>query len=263
MMGFGNHIVRLRSWRETKRTAWFCTAYFLAWAFDLLVPLMCLTLMALIAYPPCRTVLFPPAPLALVSGKGGVQKPRAGVLGSHDTATGAPENHKGEAVEQEASNFVNGIASVAISSAVGKHPQGEPESDKGAPADGIPDPTAIASKAAAAQDKAAGGAASAKKDKTKVPMETAIWTKMRPVMHAISDVTDGWERFHKLVSIHFLHAPVLTILQCSLTYASLSSKSLPLTARCCYTPNVSHVPLRNILYVHEGRNIRHRIRLLR
>lgn len=25
LMSFGNHIARLRSWRETRRTAWFCT----------------------------------------------------------------------------------------------------------------------------------------------------------------------------------------------------------------------------------------------
>jgi hypothetical protein len=121
MMGFGKQVVRLRSWRETRRTASFCTAYFLAWIFDLIMPLVFITLIALITYPPCRPVLFPPAPIALVSGTGGVQKPKAGVLGSHDSATGAPENHKGEAVEQEASNFVNGIASVALSSATGMY----------------------------------------------------------------------------------------------------------------------------------------------
>jgi hypothetical protein len=197
MMGFGKHIVRLRSWRETRRTAWFCTAYFLAWIFDLIVPLISLTIIALIAYPPSRPLLFPPAPIALVSGKtGGVQKPKAGVLGSHDSATGAPENHKGEAVEQEASNFVNSIASVALSSATGKHPQGEPGGEDD-PADSVPDPTSIAVGAADAKDKASGGTPTKEHDKTKVPMETAMWTKMRPIMHGIADVTDGWERFAK------------------------------------------------------------------
>ena len=100
-MGFGKQIVRLRSWRETRRTAWFCTAYFLAWIFDLIMPLVSTTIITLIVYPPSREILFPPAPIALVSKHGGVQKPKAGVLGSHDSATGAPENHKGEAVEQE------------------------------------------------------------------------------------------------------------------------------------------------------------------
>lgn len=149
------------------------------------------------AYTPSRAFLFPPAPIALVDSKsGGVQKPKSGVLGSHDSATGAPENHKGEAVEQEASNFVNGIASVALTSATGKHPQGEPEGDDPA-ASSVPDPTAIAVGAADAKDMAKGKKAGDKHDKTKIPMETAMWTKMRPIMHGIADFTDTWERFAK------------------------------------------------------------------
>ncbi|KAF2644593.1 hypothetical protein P280DRAFT_418644 [Massarina eburnea CBS 473.64] len=199
LMAFIKHIVRLRSWRETRRTAWFCTAYYIAWVLDLIMPLVTITILALIAYPPARPIMFPPAPIALVSGKtGGVQKPKSGTLGSHDSATGAPENHKGEAVEQEASNFVNGIASVALSSATGKHPQGEPPSEDGEPANAVPDPTSIAVGAADAKEKASGGAP--KHDKTKVPMETAMWTQMRPIMHGIADATDTWERFANALS---------------------------------------------------------------
>lgn len=198
MMGFGKHIMRLRSWRETRRTSYFCTAYFVVWLIDLLVPVLTLTLVALIVYPPIRPIMFPPAPIALVSARtGGVQKPKSGVLGSHDSATGAPENHKGEAVEQEASNFVSGITSVALSSAVGKHPQGEPPEEDDSSADAVPDPTSIAMGAADAQTKAAGGTPSKEHDKTKVPMETAMWNKMRPIMHGIADATDTWERFAK------------------------------------------------------------------
>ncbi|KAF2135300.1 uncharacterized protein K452DRAFT_323134 [Aplosporella prunicola CBS 121167] len=201
LMGAVKQIARLRSWRETRRTTWFCTVYFIAWLLDLLVPLFSATLIALIAYPPSRDILFPPAPIALVdSSTGGVQKPKSGVLASTDSATGAPENHKGEAVEQEASNFVNGIASVALSSATGKHPQGEPDSEDGAPQDAAPDPTAIAVGAADAKDAASGSKATAKHDKTKVPMETAMWTKMRPIMHGIADVSDTWERFANALS---------------------------------------------------------------
>jgi hypothetical protein len=76
-------------------------AYFIAWLLDLITPLFIITLITLIVYPPSRGFLFPPAPIALVDSKtGGVQKPKAGVLGSYESATGAPENHKGEAVEQ-------------------------------------------------------------------------------------------------------------------------------------------------------------------
>lgn len=197
------HIARLRSWRETRRTAWFAGVYFLAWALDLLIPLLSLVIITLVAYPPSRDILFPPAPVALVSSKsGGVQKPKAGVLGSHDSATGAAENHKGEAVEQEASNFVNGIASIALSSATGKHPDNGPGDDEedGAPGDAAPDPTSLAVGAADAKDAAAGKKPGGKHDKTKVPMETAMWTKMRPVMHALADVADTWERFGNALS---------------------------------------------------------------
>ncbi len=178
-------------------------AYSVAWLFDFVVPLVAATLVVLITVPRSRGLLFPPAPLALVDSRsGGVQKPKAGVLGSHDSATGAPENHKGEAVEQEASNFVSGIASIALSSAAGKHPQGEPDGDDAA-ADSAPDPTAVATSVADSKDVAAGSKPHAKHDKTKVPMETAMWTKMRPIMHGLGDLTDTWERFAKYTS----HSP--------------------------------------------------------
>ncbi|KAF2226447.1 hypothetical protein BDZ85DRAFT_229809 [Elsinoe ampelina] len=203
LMGFGKQIVRLRSWRERRRTAAFCAAYFLAWAFDFIVPLFTTTLVALIVYPPSRDLLFPPAPLALVDGKtGGVQKPKAGVLGSTDSATGAPENHKGEAVEAEASHFVNGIASVALASASGKHPQNDPpgKKDEDSPNSSVPDPTALAVGASSARVKVSGGSASADNDKAKVPVENAMWTKMRPIMHGLADVCDTWERFGNALS---------------------------------------------------------------
>ena len=198
LMGFGNHIARLRSWRESRRTAAFCGAYFLAWLVGFLVPLTCTLLIVLITVPKSRTMLFPPAPIALINSKtGGVQKPKAGVLGSHDSATGAPEKHKGEAVEQEASNLVNGIAQVAISSAAGRHDQGDPEESKAESS--LPDPTKMA--VVAADSKAsAQGDSMAKHDKTKQPMEDAIWTKMRPAMHILGDIADGWERFTNALS---------------------------------------------------------------
>jgi hypothetical protein len=172
-----------------------------AWAIDLLVPTFAAMMMVLILSSEAREKMFPPAPIALVDSKtGGVQKPKSGVLGSTDSATGAPENYKGEAVEQEASNFVTGIASVALSSATGKHPQNGPPSDEGAPQDSVPDPSAMALSAANANQKAKGNNPHPSKDKTKVPMETAMWTKMRPIMHGLADVTDTWERFGNALS---------------------------------------------------------------
>ncbi|KAI1365145.1 hypothetical protein F5Y08DRAFT_191757 [Xylaria arbuscula] len=191
------HIARLRSWRETRRTSYFCAAYFIAWMFDFITPLLVATLVTLIVYPRSRGVLFPPAPISLVDAKsGGVQKPK-----SHESATGAPENHKGEAVEQEASNFFNGFTAVVVTSATGKHPQANPHYDQeNSPDDHVPDPTGLAVSAAEAKDVAAGGQKSSKHDKTKVPVENAIWSKMRPIMHGISDVTDTWERFGNALS---------------------------------------------------------------
>lgn len=168
----------------------------MAWIFNFLVPTFLITLIVLIAYPPSRHILFPPAPLALVnSTTGGVQSPKAGLLGSHDSATGAPEKYQGEAVEQEAHNFVSGIGSIALSSAAGKHEQADPESD---PLDkSVPDPTRIVTAGTEAKKSAAGGIPGAQHDKTKKPMEDAMWTKMRPVMHVVGDIADGWERFAK------------------------------------------------------------------
>lgn len=115
------------------------------------------------------------------------------MLGSHDSATGAPEHRKGEAVEQEASNFVNSIASLALSSATGKHPQNDPPSGEDSAQDSVPDPTAIVHSALGAKQKADGH----KHDKTKVPMEAAMWSKARPAMHGIQSVADYYERFAK------------------------------------------------------------------
>ena len=120
------------------------------------------------------------------------------MLGSHDSATGAPEKYKGEAVEQEAHNFVSGIGSIALSSAAGKHEPGDPDSD---PLNkSVPDPTNLASAGADAKVSASGGEANAQHDKTKQPMEEAMWIKMRPIMHVIGDISDGWERFANALS---------------------------------------------------------------
>jgi len=54
---------------------------------------------------------------------GNLQKPKAGMLGSINSMTGAPEQYPGEAVEREASDFVSGIATIGLSSSLGKQPQ--------------------------------------------------------------------------------------------------------------------------------------------
>jgi hypothetical protein len=202
MMGFGKHIVRLRSWREPRRTAAFAGVYVLAWLLNMVMATLFLTLIVLITVPRARKIMFPHAPLALVDRRtGGVQSPPAGVLGSTDSYTGAPEQYKGMAVEQEASNLISGVASVAIASAAGKHDQSSPDDNGGSKQlDGnVPDPTNVASAAAVATSSATGGTP-AHADKTKQPMEEAVWAKMRPAMHALGDLADGWERFANALS---------------------------------------------------------------
>jgi len=204
VVSFWKHIARLRSWRERNRTIAFAAVYFTAWAIDLLVPTIVAFIIVLIVHPPARTYCFPPAPIALIDSKtGGVKKPTAGVLGSDNSLTGAPEKYEGEAVEQEAANFVNSFTSIAISSAAGKHPQGDPSNvEEGASGleDTSPDPGRIAVGAADAKHKSSGGEPNSTHDKTKEPMSAAMWSKTRPVMHTIADITDGWERFANALS---------------------------------------------------------------
>ncbi|KAL2818020.1 hypothetical protein BJX63DRAFT_419336 [Aspergillus granulosus] len=191
---FVKHITRLRSWREPRRTSAFCAVYFSVWLLDLIAPALIATLIILVLSPASRKLLFPPAPIALIdTSTGGVQKPKAGVLGSHDSITGAPEKFKGEAAEQEASNLISSVATVAVGSAVGKHDQGTPES---APMEGqVPDAMDIVSKTADAQSNAAGRVPSDSHDKTRQPMRDTVVNGADQAMRIMADVIDTWERF--------------------------------------------------------------------
>lgn len=141
--------------------------------------------------------MFPPAPLALVDYEtGGVSKPRAGILASIDSATGAPENFKGEAIENEASNFVTGIAAIAMNVLTDEDPQHSNDQKGSAMTDALPSPNTLATKVATAKDKAS-GVDRPSQDKTKVPMEKVMWSKMRPLMHQMCVVSDTWERCAK------------------------------------------------------------------
>lgn len=187
--------------------------YYVAWWFNVLLPALSLFMMILILDPPSRKILFPPAPLALISATtGNIQKPKAGTLNSKDSLSGASEAHKGEAVEQEARHFVSGLASVAISTAAGKGSGddgdgnavggGEAEAESiDKPASSVegamPDPIGVVAGATEAKDLASGDNAAA--DPAKQPVESAMWNKARPVMRAISDAADGWERLGKYV----------------------------------------------------------------
>ncbi|KAJ5137266.1 Methyltransferase type 11 [Penicillium atrosanguineum] len=199
LTSFIKHVARLRSWKEPRRTAIFCVVYSLAWVLDFLAPAFFAALISLVIYPPCRPIMFPPAPIALVDkDTGGVQKPKAGVLGSHDSITGAPEKYKGEAAEKEASNLVASVASVAVGSAVGKHDQGVPE---GAPLeDSVPDAMDIVSNTADAQSAAQGEIPSESHDKTRQPMKQAVLDGANMAMDVVSDITDTFEKFGNALS---------------------------------------------------------------
>ncbi|GKT50833.1 uncharacterized protein ColSpa_11014 [Colletotrichum spaethianum] len=198
LFSFWKQIVRLRSWRESRRTSTFLAVYSVAWVLDFVVPVLVSFLIVLVLVPEARDFCFPPAPPSLIDSKtGGVKKPASGVLASDDSITGAPEKHAGEAVEQEAHSFVNSISSLIVSTAAGKHPQGDPHDDTVAP-----DPTNIAQDVVNAKDKTGGNEPSVHHDKTKKPVHESVWTKARPVMHGIADTqfVDTWERFGNALS---------------------------------------------------------------
>ncbi|KAI3325375.1 hypothetical protein HD806DRAFT_490178 [Xylariaceae sp. AK1471] len=199
LMGCFKQLVRLRSWREPRRTALLCMTYFAAWAVNYLGPLLIATTIALISSPKVRAIMFPPAPLALVDYEtGGVAKPKAGVLGSVDSATGAPENYKGEAVENEASNFVTGLAAIAMNILTDEDPQHDKDQKSSKKSDALPAPNEVAVAMAVAKDKAT-GVDRPSLDKTKKPMEETMWSAMKPIMHLICRVSDTWERSANLL----------------------------------------------------------------
>ncbi|KAK8097410.1 hypothetical protein PG984_016549 [Apiospora sp. TS-2023a] len=197
VFGAIKHVSRIRSWLEPRRTGAFCAVYFLAWHFNIIVTVLTATAMALIAYPRARTLLFPPMPLAMVDWlSGGITAPRAGVLGSGDTATGAPQTIHGEAVENEASNFITGVAGIAMNVMTAQEPNAEPENLDGEShaTDGMPQPNEATTLIATAKDKSA-GIDKPSHDKTKRPMEEAMWSKMLPLLRALWAISDTWERF--------------------------------------------------------------------
>ncbi|TCD62854.1 hypothetical protein EIP91_006335 [Steccherinum ochraceum] len=211
---FGKHIARLRSWNEPWRTAWFCAVYYFSWFYNIVTPVFLITLVTLIVEPRSRKILFPPAPMAMISARtGNLQKPKAGALGSNDSLSGAQEQHQGEAVEQEARHFVSGFATIAVSTAAGKGPgedgTGNAVGGGEAAAQGldkqtsvvdgsVPDPVNVVLGGVEAKDLASGD--NSKKDAAKEPVNAAMWEKARPFMQILEDLADGWERWGNALS---------------------------------------------------------------
>ena len=143
--------------------------------------------------------MFPPMPLSLVDWKtGAATKPSAGVLGSIDSLSGAPENALGEAVEREASNFVAGLAGISMNIMTAEDPRAEPknqQSEKQA-GDSAPEPDKATMLVAAAKDKA-NGTQTSEDDKTKKAMTIGMWSGMMPALRILYAVSNIWERIAK------------------------------------------------------------------
>ncbi|KAG7145869.1 hypothetical protein HYQ46_005351 [Verticillium longisporum] len=202
LFSFWKHIVRLRSWREYRRTSAFLAVYIVAWLFNILLPTFLIFLGTLILYTPARSLCFPQAPPSLIdSSTGGVKTPSAGLLASDDSVTGAPQQYQGEAVEKEAHSFVTSISSLVVSTAAGKQPQGDPPQTPSMDAnlEAAPDPADVAEDIVDAKDKT-GGEKPGSHDKTKKPVTRNVWDKARPVMHGIADFVDTYERFGNALS---------------------------------------------------------------
>lgn len=199
-------VARLRSWKETQRTAVFAVVYFTACILNMVMPLLLLTMVILISSPRARSLLFPSAPRALVSVKtGGIQKPQAGELGSFDSLTGAPENVPGEAAEEEATKFIDNIRHL-IMRAVGMHEQDTPDGD---PLEGKV-PKSVRRGLKFIKDSAsAPGHAQEGCDVTEKPMEEILWSQAKPEIlwpivktapHFVGEVVDTWERVANALS---------------------------------------------------------------
>ncbi|KAK7205107.1 hypothetical protein BZA70DRAFT_279078 [Myxozyma melibiosi] len=207
MLGAVKHIARIRSWNETVRTSLFCLAYTIAWIYDCVFSLFLWVSIILIVVPKSRRILFPPAPISLVNARTGTaQKPPSGGVGSTDSASGGSENMKGEAVEIEAHDFVSSMAAVAVRSALGRQNNTNSEDNEGAskslnPAEKTMDPVALAAKSMNEEPTYVHGNQSpTAKTEINKPMEDAVWAALRPIMHIVSNISDGWERVGNALS---------------------------------------------------------------
>ncbi|GJC89082.1 hypothetical protein ColLi_11920 [Colletotrichum liriopes] len=132
---------------------------------------------------------------------GSIAKPTGGTLGSTDAATGAPQNLKGESVENEASNFITSVSAIATNLMTGKDPHGAPNEVEGGSKQGFK-PQLDVTTMAVVKDKAE-GMDRPSQDKTKAPMEEKVWEQMTPLLHMIVLISDFWERLSKSVRLSY------------------------------------------------------------
>ena len=108
---------------------------------------------------------------------------------SHDSLTGAPENHKGEAAEQEARNLVDSVATMAMEGAAAKYGQTVVEDEPEVPT--TPQPLLAIEGAPDGQPD------DGPEDKTKKPMRSKAAKGTDKAMRVVSDITDIYEQFAK------------------------------------------------------------------
>ncbi|CZT21891.1 uncharacterized protein RCC_07757 [Ramularia collo-cygni] len=199
-LAFVKHISRLRSWNEKTRTGVFCSVYFFMWAIDYLMPAALIFLWILVISPKARATAFPPAPISLVGTlSGNLTKPNAGILGSVDSVTGAPENMQGEAVENESSNFVTGLAAIGVNIMSSGEIHGEPNTEENSFSGSMKaTPNELVQMIATGKDKAE-GIDRPSMDKSKGPMETIMWSFAKSGMTGMESANNIWEKFANLL----------------------------------------------------------------
>ena len=188
IMEFFSHISRLRSWKEPRRTLVFAAVYFVAWAVDLLVPMLIGFVVSLIMIPRFRRTFFPPPP----TQQGFMNA--SGLNGSGGRPPPLPERHKGERAEQEASELVNSIATVAMESSSARYGQSDiPGDDVEEPTE--PEPVENVEPTTTTPPPPIDATIPPKEKKK--PMKKKASSATNQTMRVISDITDMYERLAK------------------------------------------------------------------
>ncbi|KAF9894152.1 hypothetical protein FE257_009125 [Aspergillus nanangensis] len=179
LAGLWLHISQLRSWKNPRRTATFCTVYFVAWFWNILVFVYLSAAIVMILSPSFQALILPPEAAAEE------HTDDKNNTGPHrDSLTGAPEAHKGEAAEHEASNLVRDIAEAAMEAARSEYEDesgGEEKMEADLEADLPGSPIDL-------------------DDATQQPMIQKVSQGLTQLVRVVGDITETYERFCNLLS---------------------------------------------------------------